>query len=105
MAKKIIINKKEYTMGKMSIDLYMEYLDLSEKIDEHKRYTRQDIEAMTLFVCKAYGEQFTVEELKNEETGIDAAGIILEFQFIDMSVGDELTKRMEKIQKNFSNGK
>ena len=60
---------------------------------------------MELFVCKAYGDQFTTEELKNPETGIDAAGLILEFQFIDMEIGNELARRMEKIEKNFQNGK
>ena len=68
-------------------------------------YTKQDIEIMAMFVCKAYGDQFTVEELKNPETGLDAAGLILEFQFIDAGIGEELTKRMEKIEKNFQSGK
>ena len=105
MKRKIIVNNKEHEMQKMSVDTYMEYLELTEQIDTHSRYTKQDIEAMMLFVCKAYGNQFTVDELKDIETGLDAAGIILEFQFIDMSVGEELTKRLEKIQKNFQSGK
>jgi len=105
MKRKIIVNNKEYEMQKMSVDTYMEYLELTEQIDTHSRYTKQDIEAMMLFICKAYGNQFTVDELKDIETGLDAAGIILEFQFIDMSVGEELTKRLEKIQKNFQSGK
>lgn len=105
MQRKIIISNTEYTMPKMSIDDYMEYLDLSEKIDSHSRYTREDIEAMVMFVCKAYGDQFTAEELKDREKGLDAAGIILEFQFIDVGIGEELTKRMEKIEKNFQSGK
>ena len=105
MQRKVIVNKKEYTMPKMSIDTYMDYLELSEQIDAKKRYTKQDIEAMVLFVCKAYGDQFTVEELKDVESGLDAAGIIMEFQFIDVSVGEELARRMEKIQKNFQSGK
>lgn len=105
MQRKVIINKKEYTMPKMSIDTYMEYLDLSEQIDVKKRYTKQDIEAMVMFVCKAYGNQFTAEELKDVEKGLDAAGIIMEFQFIDVGIGEELTKRMEKIEKNFQSGK
>lgn len=105
MARKIIISNKEYTMPKMSIDAYMEYLDLVEKIDGHARYTREDIEAMTIFVCKAYGDQFTTEELKDQEKGLDAAGIILEFQFIDVGIGEELKKRMEKIEENFQSGK
>ena len=105
MQRKIIISNTEYTMPKISIDDYMEYLDLSEKIDSHSRYTREDIEAMVMFVCKAYGDQFTAEELKDREKGLDAAGIILEFQFIDVGIGEELTKRMEKIEKNFQSGK
>ena len=105
MQRKVIVNKKEYTMPKMSIDTYMDYLELSEQIDEKKRYTKQDIEAMVLFVCKAYGDQFTAEELKDVESGLDAAGIIMEFQFIDVGVGEELARRMEKIQKNFQSGK
>ncbi len=105
MQRKIVIGNKEYAMPKMGIDDYMEYLDLSEKMDGHLRYTREDIEAMVLFVCKAYGGQFTEEELKDRETGLDAAGIIMEFQFIDVGIGEELTRRMEKIEKNFPNGK
>ncbi len=105
MQRKVIVNKKEYTMPKMSIDTYMDYLELSEQIDTKKRYTKQDIEAMVLFVCKAYGDQFTAEELKDVESGLDAAGIIMEFQFIDVGVGEELARRMEKIQKNFQSGK
>lgn len=105
MKRQIIINNKEFTMQKMSIDTYTEYLELAEVIDAKKRYSKQDIEAMELFICKAYGDQFTVEDLKNPETGLDAAGLILEFQFIDMEVADELTKRMENIEKNFQSGK
>ena len=105
MQRKVIVNKKEYAMPKMSIDTYMDYLELSEQVDGKKRYTKQDIEAMVLFVCKAYGDQFTDKELKDVENGLDAAGIIMEFQFIDVGVGEELARRMEKIQKNFQNGK
>lgn len=105
MQRKIIISNKEYIMPEMGIDDYMEYLDLNEKIDGHSRYTREDIEAMVLFVCKAYGNQFTAEELKDKEKGLDAAGIIMEFQFIDVGIGEELTRRMKKIEENFQTGK
>ena len=105
MQRKVIVNEKEYVMPKMSIDTYMDYLELSEQVDTKKRYTKQDIEAMVLFVCKAYGDQFTAEELKDVESGLDAAGIIMEFQFIDVGVGEELARRMEKMQKNFQSGK
>lgn len=105
MKRKIIVNNKEYTMPKMDVDTYMEYLELSEKIDGKPRYTRTDIEAMLLFIVKAYGNQFSVEELKDKDTGVDAAGIVLEFQFIDMGVAEEMERRMKKIEENFQSGK
>ena len=33
MKRKIIVNNKEFTMPKMSIDTYTEYLELAEVID------------------------------------------------------------------------
>ena len=51
-------------------------------------------------------KEFTMPKMSiDPETGLDAAGLILEFQFIDAGIGEELTKRMEKIEKNFQNGK
>lgn len=105
MKRKIIVNHKEYTMPRMDVDTYMEYLELSEKIDGKPRYTRTDIEAMVLFIAKAYGGQFTAEELKDKDTGVDAAGIVLEFQLIDMGIAEEMENRMKEMEKNFQNGR
>ena len=33
MNRKIIVNHKEFKMGKMPVDTYTEYLELAEKID------------------------------------------------------------------------
>lgn len=103
--RKIIVNHKEYTKQKMSVDMYMEYMDAAEQVGGNGKYTRQDIELMMLHICKAYGNQFTVEELKDRETGLDITGIILEFQFIEMDIANELEKRLDKIIKNFQKGK
>lgn len=105
MQGKLVIDNKEYTMPKMSIDTYMDYLELVEQIDKKVRYTKQDIEAMLLFICKVYGNQFTYEELKNPDTGLDVAGIILEFQMIDTVVAEEINKKVDKIKENFLKGK
>ena len=49
MKRKIIVNNKEFTMPKMSIDTYTEYLELAEQIDAatseraSKRYSRQEL--------------------------------------------------------------
>lgn len=53
MKRKIIISNKEFTMPKMSIDTYTEYLDIAEQIDAHPRYTKQDIEIMAMFADKS----------------------------------------------------
>ena len=95
MTKKITVNNKEYEMPKLSIDGYMDYLEIEERVDAHTRYTKKDIADMCECICSVYGNQFTVEELKD-----DPAGLIMEFQGIDIGVGNELAKRMEKIAKN-----
>lgn len=66
---------------------------------------QKEIEAMMLFICKAYGNQFTVDELKDAESGLDAAGIVIEFNMIDMGIAEEMNKRMDKMMKNFQSGK
>lgn len=43
MKRKIIVNNKEFTMPKMSIDTYTEYLELAEVIDANR-----DIQSRTL---------------------------------------------------------
>lgn len=63
------------------------------------------LKGMMLFICKAYGNQFTVDELKDAESGLDAAGIVIEFNMIDMGIAEEMNKRMDKMMKNFQSGK
>jgi hypothetical protein len=111
LRRKIIVNNKEYTAQKLSIDDYMEYTDLAEKIEEGvqkrsgNRYNKEELESMMLYICKLYGNQFTVEELRDRETGLDAAGIILEFSMVEMGVSTEINNRVKGILENFTNGK
>ena len=48
MKRKIIVNNKEFTMPKMSIDTYTEYLELAEVIDAKQRYSKQDIDLQSI---------------------------------------------------------
>ena len=100
MTKKITVNNKEYEMPKLSIDGYMDYLEIEERVDTHTRYTKKDIEDMCECICSIYGNQFTVKELKDPKTVIDPSGLIMEFQGIDMGIGKEIEKRIETIAKN-----
>ena len=105
--KKIIINHKEYTMPKVSADDYMDYLDASEVINntQESGYKREHIQLMCEWIVRLYGNQFTMEELKDRENGLDAADIIMEFMGIDLEIAEKISKKMEKIQKNFTTGK
>lgn len=105
----LTLNGVEYIMPKMDIDTYMDYLDIRDNVMESEgktgRYTRQQFEDMVNFICDAYGNRFTVEELKNKETGMKASDIIMEFTLIDLNIGQEVNEKVDKLQENFSSGK
>lgn len=63
MKRKIIVNNKEFTMPKMSIDTYTEYLELAEIVDAKQRYSKQDIEADGFFLSAKHTE--TSSPLRN----------------------------------------
>lgn len=107
--KKLIINHKEYTMPKADVDAYMHYLEVRDGImdTENKSglYTRKQFSDMMECICEMYGNQFTVDELKDKETGLSVGGIVMEFAAIDASIADEVNAKVETIQGNFTNGK
>lgn len=100
----IVINKKEYMMPKISVDDYMDYLDASETINGNTGagYKREHIQLMCEWIVKLYGNQFTIEELKDIETGLSADEIITEFMMVDMDIAGRIQEKMDKIQKNFT---
>lgn len=51
-------------------------------------------------------EKWTSEKIYSDaESGLDAAGIVIEFNMIDMGIAEEMNKRMDKMMKNFQSGK
>lgn len=110
MAKKtIIINHKEYVMPKASVDAYMHYLEVRDEIMNTEKknglYTRKQFIDMMDCICEMYGNQFTVDELKDGETGLDVSGIVMEFAAIEIGIGESVNEKAEKFQENFTNGK
>lgn len=109
MKHEVIINNKKYEMPKMEVDTYMEYLEIRDDImgTEKKNglYTAAQFRKMMDCICMIYGNQFTVDELKDKDTGLGVAAIIMEFASIETSLGDEVNAKVEKLQENFSNGK
>ncbi len=105
MAKhEIVINHKKYTMPKIGADDYMDYLDASEVVNgtQTTGYKREHIQLMCEWIVRLYGNQFTIEELKNPEIGLAADEIITEFMMVDMDIAEKIQKRMEKVQENFT---
>lgn len=105
MAKhEIVINQKKYTMPKIGADDYMDYLDASETINgtQQSGYKREHIQLMCEWIVRLYGDQFTIEELKNPEIGLSADEIIAEFMMVDIDIAEKIQKKMEKIQENFT---
>lgn len=100
---KIIVADKEYSMVKISADDYMDYLDASETINSSQTsgYKREHIQLMCEWIVRLYGDQFTIEDLKNREKGLSADEIITEFMMVDLDIAEKIQKKMEKIQKNF----
>lgn len=107
--KRIIIGNKEYAMPKMDVDSYMHYLEVRDSIMETENksglYTRKQFGDMMECICEMYGNQFTVEELKDRDTGLSVGGIVMEFASIDVAIADEVDAKVTKMKGNFTNGK
>ena len=96
-------------MPKASVDAYMHYLEVRDEIMNTEKknglYTFQQFKNMMECICEMYGNQFTVDELKDSETGLDVAGIVMEFAAIEVGIGENVNEKAEKFQENFTNGK
>lgn len=108
--RKLIINRKEYTTPKkIDVDTYMHYLEVRDSVmdkeNSHGLYTRKQFAEMMDCIVEVYGNQFTVDELKDSETGLSVGGIITEFVMIEAAIGEEVNEKVEKIQENFTDGK
>lgn len=107
--KKIIVGRKEYTMPKIEVDAYLHYLEVRDSIMDTEGksglYTHKQFVDMMDCICEMYGNQFTVDELKDKETGLSVGAIVTEFVLIESGVGAEVNGRMEKVQENFTDGK
>lgn len=104
----IVIGGKEYKMPKLDIDAYLDYLALRDEITatENKNglYTRQQFVDMMDCIVELYGNQFTVEQLKDKETGLTVGEIVMQFASVDLSIGDEVNTKVKTLQENFTSG-
>lgn len=106
----IVIGGKEYTMPqKMSTMAYLNYLEVRDSVmdTESKRalYTKQQFIDMMNVIVEMYGNQFTADDMLDEESGLTPDAIIMEFALMDVSVGKNVDEKVEKFKANFTSGK
>ena len=101
MKREIILRGKKYTMPKLDVDTYMDFLEVRDDImnTENKNglYTRAQFVKMMETIVKVYGDQFTVEDLKDKEGGL--------FSAIELGIMGEVDAQVKKIEENFTSGK
>lgn len=109
MKREIILRGKKYTMPKLDVDTYMDFLEVRGDImnTENKNglYTRAQFVKMMETIVKVYGDQFTVEDLKDKEGGLSVGGIVTEFSAIELGIMGEVDAQVKKIEENFTSGK
>lgn len=109
MKHEVIINKKKYELPKkMSPDTYMEYLAVKSDMVESSQKgtsTPEQFQRMMDCICSMYDNQFTIDELKDRETGLSTTDIFVEFVALDAYVGNEVNTKIDKIRENFTKGK
>ena len=105
----IIIGGKQYTMPeKMSTMAYMHYLEVRDAImdteKQQKLYTKDQFIEMMDVIAELYGNQFTKDDMLDDETGLTPEQIVLEFALMDVSVAQNVDKKVEKFKENFTSG-
>lgn len=101
----LTIGGKVYEQPKVSIDAYLHYLEVRDSVmaTEGKAglYTAKQFREMMDCVVEMYGNQFTVAEMTNQETGLTVDQIIFEFAAIEVGIGNSVNRKVEQMQENF----
>lgn len=106
----IIIGGKRYEMPqKMSTMAYLNYLEVRDEVmnteEKQKLYTKKQFFDMMDSIIEMYGNQFTREDILDEENGLTPDEIIMEFALMDATVSEKVDKKVEKFKENFTSGK
>lgn len=105
----LTINGKTYAQPKASIPAYMHYLEVRESVMDTEGktglYTAKQFREIMDCIAEMYGNQFTVAEMADGETGLSVDQIIFEFAAIEVGIGENVNQNMERMQENFMQGK
>ena len=98
-----------YVQPEMDVDAYLHYLEVRESITETEGksglYTAKQFREMIDCIVETYANQFTAAELTDRDNGLSVSQIIVAFVAIDVGVGTQVNRNMEKMQENFLEGK
>ncbi len=102
------IGGKKYVQPKAKIPAYMHYLETRDSVmnmeGSRGLYTAKQFSEMMDCIVEMYGNQFTVEEMTDENTGLSVDQIIFEFAAIDIGISKNVNANMENLQENFMKG-
>ena len=105
----LTIGGKTYIQPKAGIEAYLHYLEVRDGVMETEGktglYTAKQFREVMDCIVEMYGNQFTVAEMSDPETGLTVDQIILEFAAIDVGIGQSVNTNMEQMQENFMQGK
>lgn len=108
MKREIIVKGKKYVMPKMSIAAYLKYIEVRDSVmsteEKNGLYTSEQFTQMLESICNVYGNQFTVADLLDDNSGLSVTDVIMEFASIEMEVGKEVERRTDKLTANFTSG-
>lgn len=93
---------------KMSTMAYLHYLEVRDSIMDteakQRLYTRQQFLDMMDVIIELYGNQFTKDDMLDEEGGMTPDDIVMEFAMMDASVGQQVDRKVEVFKENFTDG-
>lgn len=104
----LTIGGNVYVQPKAEIDAYLHYLEVRDSVMDTESkaglYTAKQFRDMMDCIVEMYGNQFTVAEMTDKETGLSVSDIIVEFAAIEIGIGQNVNQNVEQMQENFMKG-
>ena len=105
----LTINGKSYVQPKANAVAYMHYLEVRDSVmdteDKRGLYTAKQFSEIMDCIAEMYGNQFTVAEMTDPETGLSVDQIVFEFAAIEVGIGESVNQNVKQMQENFMKGK
>lgn len=98
----MILNGKDYKIGKITRAKNKKYTEIAEKVSlvdaKGEEYSEELLDEMVDVIVNLYDNQFTAEEINNEW---DISDIVLAFISPKIEMADNLNEKVKPYQKKF----